>query len=255
MKESEAQRVGKIMGTDVTESSLAPDRRHPTTDSKTLAKTTILSLSYLGLAVICLIQWRTDSTWSRIDLFSGGYLALRMAGTIHSIFSSRKAFRSTDLRKEWWGTTSNPGGIWWVILLMLADLAVFWDYGHWHTLASLERPLLQSLGLGLYGCTIIWQAWTDTCLANYFARQESSREPITSGPFRRIRHPRYAGAIAGKIAFALVFASLLGWMLALAWLLYLVRNVTREEAHLKNIFGAKYELYARKTARLLPGVY
>jgi protein-S-isoprenylcysteine O-methyltransferase Ste14 len=109
--------------------------------------------------------------------------------------------------------------------------------------------------LGVYVSAVMWQAWTDTRLAKYFASREASRVPIRRGPFRYIRHPRYAGAIAGKIAFALVFASILGWVLAWAWLLYLLRNVTVEEEHLRNLFGDQYELYARKTARLLPGIY
>jgi protein-S-isoprenylcysteine O-methyltransferase Ste14 len=79
--------------------------------------------------------------------------------------------------------------------------------------------------------------------------------PITDGPFRYVRHPRYAGAMAAKIAFPLVFASALGWVLAVAWIALLFRKVLGEETHLRNLFGPEYEAYARHTARLLPGVY
>jgi protein-S-isoprenylcysteine O-methyltransferase Ste14 len=61
--------------------------------------------------------------------------------------------------------------------------------------------------------------------------------------------------MVSKIAFALVFASVLGWVLAAAWILILFRQVLMEETHLRDLFGAEYDAYARHTARLLPGVY
>jgi protein-S-isoprenylcysteine O-methyltransferase Ste14 len=236
-------------------SSLPPSRETGTPAPNIAKSTCLLSFSYLAVALACLIQWRTSGTWSRVDVFSGGYLVLRAIGTVHSILSARRAFRSRELRREWWGTTANPGGTKWVVLFMLGDLTVFLDYGHWHTLPSLERPMLQALGLGLYGCTMVWQVWTDTCLGKYFANHEAVPTPITTGPFRHIRHPRYAGVIVAKIAFALTFASTLGWVLAAIWLVYLMRNVAAEEAYLRRIFGDRYQIYARTTARLLPRIY
>jgi protein-S-isoprenylcysteine O-methyltransferase Ste14 len=142
---------------------------------------------------------------------------------------------------------------------MLADLTVFLDYGHWQLMPELKRRGLQSLGLGLYALSAGWQMWSDTYLARYFGGNEPAKEPmskpITEGPFRYVRHPRYAGAMVGKIAFALVFASVLGWPLAAAWILMLFRKVLMEETRLRDLFGAEYETYARHTARLVPGVY
>ena len=218
-------------------------------------KTAIPSLLYLALALACLMQWGAPDLWSRVDVFSGGYLLLRLLGSVHSIVSNRKAFGSEETRREWWAMTSDPGGIKWVVFLMTADLAVFLDYGHWRLTPALERASLQGLGLALYLAAAAWQMWTDACLAAYFAREQPASGPIEAGPFRFIRHPRYAGAIAGKVAFALVFASVPGWFLLLAWSVLLTRQVGREEAHLRKLFGAEYEAYAQKTARLLPGIY
>jgi|SRR5579864_6321202 len=222
---------------------------------KAFWKTTIPSLLYLVLTLACLIHWDASDPWSRVDIFSGGYLLLRLVGSVHSIVFNRKVFGSEETRREWWALTSDPGGIKWVVLLMAADLAVFLDYGHWHLTPALERASLQSLGLGLYVLAAAWQMWTDAYLASYFAREQPASGPIEKGPFRHVRHPRYAGAIAGKLAFALVFASGFGWLLALAWALLLTRKVDIEEAHLRKLFGAEYEAYAQKTSRLLPGIY
>ena len=78
---------------------------------------------------------------------------------------------------------------------------------------------------------------------------------MDQGPFRYVRHPRYAAAMLAKGAFALVFASALGWMLALTWAVLLLKKVSVEEEHLRNMFGNEYEAYAQRTARLLPGIY
>jgi protein-S-isoprenylcysteine O-methyltransferase Ste14 len=216
--------------------------------------TAVLSLAYLVLAFGCLIQWG-PRPWVRVDLFSGGYLALRVVGALCSLISARQAFRSKPLTREWWGQTSNPAIVKWVILLMLGDLMVFLDYGHWRIISWLERPVLQGLGLALYLFSAVWQVWTDSHLARHFNDDRFEQGPTVVGPFRYIRHPRYAAAILGKIALALVFASLLGWLLLLPWIVLLLHKVRAEEVHLREMFGAGYDAYAQRTARLLPGIY
>jgi len=222
---------------------------------KVFALTLTFSVAHLLLALACLINWGAPAPWSRISFFAGSYLALRLLGTIHSLFSGREAFRSEPLRREWWASTSEGGKPRWVVLLMLLDLTVFLDYGHWHLLPALERPALQGLGLGLYFGVAIWQVWTDEYLARHFIQERPKPLPMENGPYRYIRHPRYAAAITGKIAVGLVFASVLAWPLALAWAFMLIRKVDMEEAHLRTLFGAEYEAYANRTAKLLPGVW
>ena len=213
------------------------------------------SSAYLLLAAVCLIRWGEPNPYARLDLFSSGYLLLRALGSVHSLVASRRAFLNRPLRQEWWGASSDPQGIKWVVVLMLADLTVFLDYGHWRLVPSLEGPLLQGLGLALYVGVALWQMWTDECLAKYFRQTSPEPLPINRGPYRYVRHPRYAAAIAGKVALALVFASVLGWMLVLAWGALLVRKVRVEETHLMKSFGRSYEAYRQRTARLFPGIY
>lgn len=220
-----------------------------------LWKTLACSLGYLGIALACLIQWNGSNPWLRVDVFAGSYLALRLAGSLHSIVSSLRAFRSKAVREEWWALDSDPVGPKWVMALMATDLAAFLDYGHWRLMPSLQRPLLQSFGLGLYVAVAIWQTWTDAHLARYFNQDQPEAMPMDHGPYRYVRHPRYAAAIVGKIAFALVLASGLGWLLAACWGVLLLRKMAVEEAHLQSLFGRKYKEYAQRTARVVPGVY
>jgi len=223
--------------------------------TKTFWGTALFSSAYLLLALACLCQPGNAHPWSRLDVFAGGYLLLRALGSAQSIGVSREVFRSKPLRREWWAINSDPGGIRRVVFLMLADLLVLLDYGHWHLAPGLQRWPLQSLGLGVYVLVIAWQMWTDASLAKVFARGTAPRTPMKSGPFLYVRHPRYAGAMAGKIAFALIFASPLAWILAVAWLLMFLRKIHLEEAHMLRLFGPEYDTYARHTPRLIPGIY
>jgi len=222
---------------------------------KTFWITLAFSLGYLVLALRCLVQPGAPHPWLRVDYFAGGYLALRFLGSIHSLISSRGVFHSKPTMREWWALDSDPAGPKWVMFLMVADLTVFLDYGHWQLVAKLQQPLLQSLGLGLYVAVAILQTWTDTYLARYFSQENPETVPMDHGPYRYVRHPRYSAAIVAKVAFALALASVLGWVLVAAWAILLLRKITVEEAHLRTLFGSRYEAYSHRTARVLPGIY
>jgi protein-S-isoprenylcysteine O-methyltransferase Ste14 len=141
------------------------------------------------------------------------------------------------------------------MLLMALDLVVFLDYGHWRVTPWMARPALQIAGLALYLAVTLWQIWTDGYLATYFTHGELPLAPMNRGPYRYVRHPRYAAAIVGKVAMALTFASVFGWLLVIAWGLLLLNKIAVEEKHLRELFGSRYESYARTTAKVVPGIY
>lgn len=222
---------------------------------RALGKTLAWSLSYLGLALACLVQWNAPNPWVRIDWFTGSYFVLRLGGSLHSIVSSLGVFRSATLRREWWGLNSDRGETRWVMLLMALDLVVFLDYGHWRITPWLARPMLQTSGVAIYAGVTFWQIWTDSYLARYFKQNQELPLPMNVGPYRYVRHPRYASAIAGKLAMALVFASVFAWLLVIAWSWLLLNKIASEERHLRRLFGVPYEVYSRRTAKVIPGIY
>jgi len=83
--------------------------------------------------------------------------------------------------------------------------------------------LLPSLGVGLYLAVAIWQTWTDNYFARYFSQENAKAVPMDHGPHLHLRHPRYSAAIVAKIALAL--ASVLGWVLAAAWTIVMLRKI------------------------------
>lgn len=204
---------------------------------------------------VFLIQWGKPSLWSRVDVFSGGYLLMRTLSLLRTILNQSKAPLSSESQRERWGSTAAPGWVNWALALTIADLAVFLDYGHWHLVPGLERPSAQAFGLLLYLAIALWLKWTQRYLANAFADKGPRPTLIQSGPFRRIRHPYYAGAMMQKIAVALIFASAVEWLLVVPWWVLILRQVRLEEAHLHKLFGHDYEAYARQTARVVPGIY
>jgi protein-S-isoprenylcysteine O-methyltransferase Ste14 len=213
------------------------------------------SLGYLVVALACLICWGQQRPLQRLDYFAGAYLVLRLIGCLHSLSSSRTVFDSTLLRKQWWALDSDPAGPQWVMVLMALDLVVFLDYSHWRLTPWLVRPVLQSIGVVIYIAVTFWQMWADSYLARYFNRNQQPLLPMNNGPYRYVRHPRYAAAIIGKIAMALIFASAFGWLLAIAWGMLLLNKIAIEEEHMRKVFGWQYDSYSRTTARLIPGIY
>ncbi len=218
-------------------------------------RTLAWSLGYLVLTFACLVQWGKPSLWSRLDIFSSSYLAMRAFPAYRSILGRRKVRVSVECQRERWGSTSAPGWVNWAVVLTLANLAVFLDYGHWHLVPGLERRGAQAFGLLLYLAIALWQMWTDRYFNAAFAGQALRPRLMQNGPFRYVRHPRYAGAMASKVATALVFSSAVGWLLAALWWVLLLRQVRLEEAHLRELFGSEYETYARQTAKVIPGIY
>ncbi len=79
---------------------------------------------------------------------------------------------------------------------------------------------------------------------------------ITSGVYRRIRHPMYTAHLLWAFAQGLLLSNwLAGWaFLVLSVPLYLVR-IPREEKMMLEHFGEEYREYKNRTGRLIPWMW
>ena len=213
------------------------------------------SLVYPGVALACLRQWRAANPWSHVDFFSGGYLAVSLLWIAADTRWHKVIFRSAETLKEASGASYDPWLLRWITVFAVAELTVFLDYGHWCLVPALVQPALQATGVALCFLGGLWLVWTDSYLARHFASDPAVRKLINEGPYHYIRHPRYAAVLVSRIALALSLASVLGWVLALSWLLLILRRIRLEEAHLRELFAADYDAYAARTACLLPCIY
>jgi protein-S-isoprenylcysteine O-methyltransferase Ste14 len=79
---------------------------------------------------------------------------------------------------------------------------------------------------------------------------------VTSGVYRRIRHPMYAALLLYAVGQALVLPNWVAGPSYLAAMVPLVACRLRpEERLMKETFGADYDAYVTRTKRLIPGVW
>lgn len=219
-----------------------------------LAAGSALILVCTAGAVACLWQWGEPVGWARMDRFSCGSLIFYGLFVLQHVRLYRGLSPSGCAFKEALGATYDPLMGLFIALLLLGQLTVFADYGHWHLTPWLELAGLQYAGLCLYVPSLVLVAWSDRCLIRGFAGGPAPQRVITVGPYRYLRHPRYAGLFMTTIAFALTFASFLAWLLVLAWLAVVWRRIRIEERHLRDRFGAAYDDYVRRTRLLFPRI-
>lgn len=114
------------------------------------------------------------------------------------------------------------------------------------------------------GLTVMWaglafRQWSIAALGRFFTMDVQIHEDhrvVDRGPYRWLRHPSYTGGLAIVIGLGLAEGSWLS--LAVACLIplaaYLLRIHVEERALLEEL-GEEYAAYARRTARLVPGLY
>jgi len=120
---------------------------------------------------------------------------------------------------------------------------------------SLGWPLIRILGFALSLYAFVILAWVPRVLGRFLVPPAvvfADHALVTSGPFRFIRHPGFAGALALWLSTAL---GTLNWLLFVLWFLLVVAKTIQaqaEEELLHTKFGNAYEAYARQTGRFIP---
>ena len=106
---------------------------------------------------------------------------------------------------------------------------------------------------------VMFRLWAIATLGSQFTRNlqvaEGSRV-VDRGPYHYLRHPSYSGAIVmyAGIGIGLGNAVSVASCLVLPAAGYVLR-IPREEALLRQRLGEPYAEYARRTRRLVPGVW
>jgi protein-S-isoprenylcysteine O-methyltransferase Ste14 len=122
---------------------------------------------------------------------------------------------------------------------------------------AVTPPAIQYAGLGLIAAALTLREWAIIKLGRFFSRTvriEPGHRLITDGPYRRIRHPAYAGMVLIFVGIALALGTWAGAAAALAIMLAATAyRMTVEEEVLVASFGDEYRDYMRSTWRLFPG--
>jgi protein-S-isoprenylcysteine O-methyltransferase Ste14 len=91
-------------------------------------------------------------------------------------------------------------------------------------------------------------------LGRSFSVMAESRELVTSGPYRFVRHPLYAAEELAMIGLFMQFASIWTALIFAAQIAFQLRRMLNEEAVLTASFP-EYCNYQQITARLIPWIY
>jgi len=112
--------------------------------------------------------------------------------------------------------------------------------------------LLFVVGLALRWYSIFY-------LGRYFTVNvaiHSRHEVVDTGPYKRIRHPSYTGALIAIFGLALCMGNWLSLALIMAPITWaFVLRMSTEEAALANALGTPYTNYMSRTKRLAPFIY
>jgi protein-S-isoprenylcysteine O-methyltransferase Ste14 len=115
-------------------------------------------------------------------------------------------------------------------------------------------PSLEALSAAITLLGSLSIIYVITCLGRSFSIAPQARALVTSGPYRLVRHPLYA---AEEVAILGVAMHVVWWAaipFLLAHIALQLRRMSYEESLLSTVFP-DYADYARRTARLVPGVW
>ena len=91
-------------------------------------------------------------------------------------------------------------------------------------------------------------------LGRSFSIFPEARSLVTEGPYRYIRHPLYLAELISTLGIMLQFRQPWAALVVAATLAFQLRRMGHEEGVLRRTF-ADYDGYAKRTARLIPGLY
>jgi protein-S-isoprenylcysteine O-methyltransferase len=115
------------------------------------------------------------------------------------------------------------------------------------------------LGCGLFAIGLLLRWYSIIYLGRFFTVNvaiHSGHEIIDTGPYSRIRHPSYSGALLAFLGLAVTLANWLSLLLIVVPIFWAFsRRMTTEEMALANALGSPYTNYMRRTKRLAPYLY
>lgn len=118
-------------------------------------------------------------------------------------------------------------------------------------------PVLTGIGLALFIGGLALAVWARVFIGRNWGTPMSRKdepELVTTGPYRRVRHPIYSGLILAVLGTAL--ATTLYGLIAVAVLSgFFIYSATREEAYLTAQFPDAYPAYKQSTKMLIPFVF
>ena len=217
------------------------------TRSRIAFVTTIATLAYLGLAVL---GWGGFAAlFSHPPLVALAIILLVLSGV--AVFGGGNL--SPVVRED-------RGNRWVIAAFGLIGLLVAYlpAYTDRKELWTLDGDAIRWLGVVLFAAGGALRIWPVFVLGRRFSGLvaiQPRHTLVTTGLYGVIRHPSYLGLLVNSLGWALAFRSGVGVLLTALLIPPLVARIHAEERLLRSHFGGEYEVYCKRTSRLIPGVY
>jgi len=205
------------------------------------------TMVYLGLAIF---------GWGGFAAFFS-HAALSAVAIVTLVLSVVAIFSSGNLSA---GEREDRGNRWviaafTIIGLLQAYLPAYTDRrGFW----TLDGDTLRWLGVVLFVAGGVLRIGPVFVLGHRFSGLvaiQPGHTLVTTGAYGVIRHPSYLGLLVNSLGWAFAFRSGVGVLLTVLTIPPLIARIRSEEALLHTQFGAEYDAYRGRTARLIPGLY
>lgn len=210
--------------------------------------------TFLGLVLYAASgRWCWPLAWA----YLGCYSAILVAGSIFAIhrdpdFTSERT-RAKEGTKTWDKWLSGPlFSPLWLALYIVAGLDQRYGWSPDLTPVAIAAVVVSGLGYWIP----VWAMRTNPFYGRFVRIQtDRGHTVVTTGPYRFVRHPAYAGLIVFMLASALALESL--WALipaAMVVVVLIIRTALEDRTLLAELPG--YLEYAQRTRfRLLPGIW
>jgi protein-S-isoprenylcysteine O-methyltransferase Ste14 len=135
-----------------------------------------------------------------------------------------------------------------LIVLLLVRVRAF------KTHVTTTDPWLEGIGLAVFLLGLALAVWARVYLGRNWGMPMSQKvdpELVTTGPYRKVRHPIYSGIILAMIG--TMIAVSLYWLVAVIVIgVYFIYSATVEERYIAERFPDSYPGYKRSTKMLIP---
>ena len=140
--------------------------------------------------------------------------------------------------------------LWFILAFVLPGLDQRWGWSDVPVPVVIAADLLVLLGYGL-----IILVFRENQYASRTVQVEQGQQVIRSGPYARVRHPMYLGAILMYLASPLALGSYWALLPALLVVPILVARIANEEKVLERDLPGYREYEQDVRYRLLPGIW
>jgi protein-S-isoprenylcysteine O-methyltransferase Ste14 len=208
---------------------------------------TVGTAAYLGLAIL---------GWGGWTAFFAHPARVALAVTL-AVMAGVSLFADGNLSP---GLREDRGNRWVIAALALIGLLAAYlpAYADRREVWTLDGDPLRWLGVLLFAAGGALRLWPVFVLGRRFSGLvaiQPGHTLVTGGVYGVIRHPSYLGLLVNALGWGLAFRSGVGLLLTGLMIPPLLARIRAEERLLRTQFGAEYDAYCARTARLMPGLY